>query len=187
MTTQEEPVGKEVATLGGGCFWCLEAVFDGLQGVTAVESGYTGGKIANPTYKQICNGDTGHAEVVRVTFDPAVISFREILTVFFAIHDPTTLNRQGNDVGTQYRSAIFCHTPEQKAAAEKFIVELTAEKIFGGKIVTEVVPAPTFYMAEDYHQEYFANNDSQPYCQFVVAPKVAKFRKKFANRVKKGK
>jgi peptide-methionine (S)-S-oxide reductase len=184
MTTQEAPSGKEVATLGSGCFWCIEAVFDSLQGVSSVESGYTGGKTVNPTYKQICNGDTGHAEVVRVTFDPAVISFREILDVFFTIHDPTTLNRQGNDVGTQYRSAIFYHTPEQKATAEKFIAELTAGKTFGNTIVTEVVPAPTFYVAEDYHQEYFINNGSQPYCQAVVAPKVVKFRSKFAHRIK---
>ena len=175
----------EVATLGGGCFWCLEAVFDKLQGVESVESGYSNGKTVNPTYKQICNGDTGHAEVVRVTFDPGKISFREILVVFFAIHDPTTLNRQGNDAGTQYRSGIYYHTPEQKAVAEKFIAELTAEKVFGDPIVTEVVPAQTFYVAEDYHQEYFVNNGNQPYCQFVVAPKVAKFRKSFADRMKK--
>jgi peptide-methionine (S)-S-oxide reductase len=183
MTTP--PDGKEIATLGGGCFWCLEAVFDNLQGVTAVESGYTGGKNANPTYKQICNGDTGHAEVVRVTFDPDAISFREILEVFFTIHDPTTLNRQGNDAGTQYRSAIFYHSPEQKSTAEQFIAELTTEKAFGSAIVTEVAAAPAFYVAEDYHQEYFVNNGYQPYCQAVVAPKVAKFRKKFAHRVKK--
>ena len=185
MTIQQTPDGKEIATLGGGCFWCLEAVFDGLQGVTAVESGYAGGKTVNPTYKQICNGDTGHAEVVRVTFDPQTISFREILEVFFTIQDPTTLNRQGNDAGTQYRSAIFYQTSEQKMNAEQFIAELTAEKVFGDPIVTEVVAAPTFYVAEDYHQEYFANNSSQPYCQFVVAPKLAKFRKKFADRVKR--
>jgi len=175
---------KEIATLGGGCFWCLEAVFDSLQGVEAVESGYTGGKTANPTYKQVCNGNTGHAEVVRVTFDPDVISYREILEVFFTIHDPTTLNRQGNDAGTQYRSAIFYHSPEQKKIAEQLIAELDAQKAFGAPVVTEVVPAPAFYVAEDYHQEYFANNENQPYCQFVVAPKVAKFRKKFAARVK---
>ena len=174
----------ETATLGGGCFWCLEAVFDNLQGVTAVESGYSNGKTFNPTYRQGCNGDTGHAEVVRVTFDPNTISFREILEVFFTIHDPTTLNRQGNDSGTQYRSAIFYHTPAQKAAAEQLIAELTSEKVFGDPIVTEIAPAQTFYVAEDYHQEYFVNNSAQPYCQFVVAPKVAKFRKKFAHRMK---
>ncbi len=155
-------------------------MFDNLQGVSSVESGYTGGKTANPTYKQICNGDTGHAEVVRITFDPKTISFREILEVFFTIHDPTTLNRQGNDAGTQYRSAIFYHSPGQKSTAEQLIAELTAEKVFGDKIVTEVAAAPAFYVAEDYHQEYFANNRHQPYCQAVVAPKVAKFRKKFA-------
>jgi peptide-methionine (S)-S-oxide reductase len=184
MTTQQAPTGAEVATLGAGCFWCIEAVFDSLQGVSSVESGYTGGNTVNPTYMQICNDDTGHAEVVRVTFDPAVISFREILAVFFAIHDPTTLNRQGNDVGTQYRSAIFYHTPAQQEAAEKFIAGMTAEKLFSGRIVTEVVPAPRFYVAEDDHQEYFANNGGQPYCQAVVAPKVAKFRTKFADRIK---
>jgi peptide-methionine (S)-S-oxide reductase len=181
----QPPAGKEIATLGGGCFWCLEAVFDRLQGVESVESGYTGGKIANPTYQQVCNGDTGHAEVVRVTFNPNLISFREILEVFFAIHDPTTLNRQGNDAGTQYRSAIFYHSPQQKAAAEQVIKDLTAQKAFSDPIVTEVTPMQTFYVAEDYHQEYFANNSYQPYCQFVVAPKVAKFRKNFATKVKK--
>ncbi len=180
----QPPAGKEIATLGGGCFWCLEAVFDGLQGVESVESGYTGGKVENPTYEQVCNGDTGHAEVVRVTFDPGKISFREILEVFFAIHDPTTLNFQGNDAGTQYRSAIYFHSPGQQAAAGQLIAELTAEKAFGGPIVTEVTPAQTFYVAESYHQEYFANNSRQPYCQSVVAPKVAKFRKKFAAKVK---
>jgi peptide-methionine (S)-S-oxide reductase len=185
MNTQHTPAGKVVATLGGGCFWCLEAVFDGLRGVESVESGYTGGTAANPTYEQVCNGDTGHAEVVRVTFDPQAISFREILEVFFAIHDPTTLNRQGNDAGTQYRSAIFYHSPAQQAAAEQLIKELTAHKAYAHPIVTELAPAQTFYVAEDHHQEYFANNSHQPYCQFVVAPKVAKFRQKFAHRVKK--
>ncbi len=185
MTMQPAQAGKEVATLGGGCFWCLEAVFDNLRGVESVESGYTGGKLANPTYQQVCGGDTGHAEVVRVTFDPQAISFREILEVFFAIHDPTTLNRQGNDAGTQYRSAIFFHTPGQQAAAEQVIAELTTAKAYSDPIVTEVAPAQTFYVAEDYHQEYFLNNAYQPYCQYVVAPKVAKFRQKFARRVKK--
>ena len=174
----------ETATLGGGCFWCLEAVFDNLQGVVSVESGYSNGKIVNPTYQQVCGGDTGHAEVVRVNFDPAKITFREILEVFFTIHDPTTLNSQGNDFGTQYRSAIFYNSPGQKATAEQLIAELTAKKAFGAPIVTEVAPAQTFYAAEDYHQEYFANNSAQPYCQYVVAPKMAKFRKKFANRLK---
>jgi len=174
----------ETATLGGGCFWCLEAVFDNLQGVVSVESGYSNGKAVNPTYQQVCSGDTGHAEVVRVNFDPGKIAFREILEVFFAIHDPTTLNSQGNDFGTQYRSAIFYNSPGQKATAEQLIAELTAKKAFGAPIVTEVAPAQTFYAAEDYHQEYFANNSAQPYCQYVVAPKMAKFRKKFANRLK---
>jgi peptide-methionine (S)-S-oxide reductase len=174
----------EIATVGGGCFWCLEAVFDSLQGVIAVESGYSNGKTINPTYKQVCNGDTGHAEVVRITFDPKVISYNEILDVFFTIHDPTTLNQQGNDVGTQYRSAIFYHSAEQKDAAEKVISELTSQKAFNSPIVTEIAPAQVFYVAENYHQEYFENNGEQPYCQFVVAPKVAKFRKKFAGRLK---
>lgn len=175
----------ETATLGGGCFWCLEAVYDDLQGVSAVESGYTGGQVVNPTYQQVCDGNTGHAEVVRVTFDPQVISFREILEVFFVIHDPTTLNRQGNDAGTQYRSAIYYHSTAQQAVAAQLIAELTAEKVFGDPIVTEVVAAPVFYVAEDYHQEYFARNSRQQYCQFVVAPKLAKFRQKFAARVKR--
>ena len=174
----------ESATLGGGCFWCLEAVFDNLQGVVSVESGYSNGKTVNPTYQQVCSGDTGHAEVVRVNFDPGKITFREILEVFFTIHDPTTLNSQGNDFGTQYRSAIFYNSPGQKATAEQLIAEMTAKKAFGAPIVTEIAPAQTFYAAEDYHQEYFVNNSAQPYCQYVVAPKLAKFRKKFANRMK---
>jgi len=174
----------ETATLGGGCFWCLEAVFDNLQGVVSVESGYANGKTVNPTYQQVCSGDTGHAEVVRVNFDPGKITFREILEVFFTIHDPTTLNSQGNDFGTQYRSAIFYNSPGQKATAEQLIAEMTAKKAFGAPIVTEIAPAQTFYAAEDYHQEYFVNNSAQPYCQYVVAPKLAKFRKKFANRMK---
>ena len=184
MATETMPPGKEIATLGGGCFWCLEAVFDRLQGVESVESGYTGGKVVDPTYEQVCNGNTGHAEVVRVTFDPAVIGFRELLGVFFTIHDPTTPNRQGNDVGTQYRSAIFYHTDAQKTAAEQLIADLNREKAFGAPVVTEVTPAPTFYGAEGYHQRYFENNASQPYCQLVVAPKVAKLRKNFAERLK---
>lgn len=177
--------GREIATLGGGCFWCLEAVYDGLQGVLAVESGYSGGQTENPTYEDICGGDTGHAEVVRVTFDPAVISYRDILDVFFTIHDPTTLNAQGNDVGTQYRSVIFFHTPEQQAAAEAAIGQLAGARAYANPIVTQVVPAPKFYEAEQYHQEYFERNPRQPYCQYVVSPKVAKFRQKFAGRLKK--
>ncbi len=184
-STTTFPAGKEVATLAGGCFWCLEAVFDGMKGVAAVESGYMGGQVANPSYEQVCGGDTGHVEVVRVTFDPAVVSFRELLEVFFVIHDPTTLNRQGNDAGTQYRSAIFYHTPQQKADAESVIARLGAAKLWNGPIVTELAPAAAFYMAEGYHQEYFARNPYQPYCQAVVAPKVAKFRKHFLERLKK--
>jgi peptide-methionine (S)-S-oxide reductase len=184
--TMETPHGKtEVATLAGGCFWCLEAVYDRLEGVISVESGYMGGHTPNPTYKRVCDGDTGHAEVVQVRYDPQTVSYRELLEVFFSIHDPTTLNRQGNDVGTQYRSAIFYHSPGQKAEAEKIIGELEAEKVFRDPIVTEIVPAAEFFMAEGYHQEYFENNPYQPYCQFVVAPKVAKFRQKWAKRLKK--
>ena len=174
----------EIATLAGGCFWCLEAVFDDLQGVSSVESGYMGGSRPNPTYKDVCTGTSGHAEVVQVTFDPTVISYRDLLEIFFAIHDPTTLNRQGNDVGTQYRSAIFYHSDAQKTTAEGLIRELTEERTFGDPIVTEVVPASAFYIAENYHQEYFQNSPRQPYCQFVVAPKLQKFRAKFADRRK---
>lgn len=178
MTTQ-------TATLAGGCFWCIEAVFDQLKGVESVESGYMGGKTPNPTYEDICTGNSGHAEVIRITFEDSVISFRDLLEVFFVIHDPTTLNRQGNDVGTQYRSAIFYHSPEQKADAEAVIRNLDGAKIWNNPIVTEVTPASTFYIAEDYHQEYFARTgDRNPYCSFVVAPKVAKFRKQFIDRLK---
>ncbi|MGQ0580104.1 MAG: peptide-methionine (S)-S-oxide reductase MsrA [Betaproteobacteria bacterium] len=177
--------GMEIATLAGGCFWCLEAVYVRLQGVESVQSGYTGGQRPNPTYEAVCNGNSGHAEVVRVKFDPKVLSYRDLLEVFFVIHDPTTLNRQGNDVGSQYRSAIFYHTPEQKAVAEKILAELTAEKAFADPIVTEVSPAGQFYVAERYHQEYFQTNPNQPYCHYVVAPKVAKFREKFSRRLKK--
>jgi|SRR5579864_208943 peptide-methionine (S)-S-oxide reductase len=177
--------GKEIATLAGGCFWCLEAVYDDLKGVESVESGYMGGKTANPSYESVCSGKTGHAEVVQVAFDPQIVSFREILEVFFVIHDPTTPDRQGNDTGTQYRSAIFYHSPEQKAAAEQVIANLTAEKVYNDRIVTEIVPALTFYVAENYHQEYFRRNPNQPYCSFVVLPKVAKFRKRFIGRLKK--
>ncbi|KPV52782.1 peptide methionine sulfoxide reductase [Kouleothrix aurantiaca] len=175
----------EVATLGGGCFWCLEAVFDELRGVSEVESGYAGGQVANPTYRQVCNGTTGHAEVVQITFDPQAVSFRQLLEVFFTIHDPTTPNRQGADVGTQYRSAIFYHSPEQKAAAEQVIAQINEAGIWDGPVVTEVAPAPTFYRAEDYHQEYYVNNSNQPYCRAVVAPKVAKLRKYFVEQLKK--
>jgi peptide-methionine (S)-S-oxide reductase len=180
----EETVHTEVATLGGGCFWCLEAVFDELRGVEEVVSGYSGGTVPDPTYEQVCRGNTGHAEVVQVTFDPAVVSFREILEVYFSIHDPTTLNRQGADVGTQYRSVVFYHTPEQKRVAEEVITELEEASIWDDPIVTEVTPSGTFYGAENYHQQYFRRNQRQPYCQVVVAPKVAKFRKQHLDRLK---
>jgi len=177
---------NDVATLAGGCFWCLEAVFDQLEGVQSVESGYMGGHRAEPTYEEVCSGSTGHAEVVRVTFDPAVVAYRDLLAVFFTVHDPTTLNRQGNDVGTQYRSAIFFHTPEQEKAAREVVALLSEEKVWANPIVTEIVPAMTFWQAEDYHQEYFERVGSQnPYCSFVVEPKVAKFRKHFFERLKK--
>jgi peptide-methionine (S)-S-oxide reductase len=180
----EDVPRTEVATLGGGCFWCLEAVFEELRGVEKVESGYSGGFVPDPTYERVCTGTTGHAEVVRLTFDPAVVSFREILEVYFSIHDPTTLNRQGADVGTQYRSAIFYHTPEQKRVAEEVIVGLEAAGVWDDPIVTEVTPSSAFYGAEGYHQEYFRRNQEQPYCQVVVAPKVAKFRKQHLDRLK---
>lgn len=177
------PANSETATLGGGCFWCLEAVFQDLKGVISVESGYTGGKTPKPTYREVCSGGTGHAEVVQVTFDPGVATFADVLDIFFAIHDPTTLNRQGNDVGTQYRSAIFYHTPEQKRIAEAKVAELNAS-VFDGRIVTEIAPIAEFFKAEEYHQNYFRDNPAQPYCQFVVSPKVAKFRKQFAAKLK---
>ena len=175
----------QTATLAGGCFWCLEAVYDEIKGVQGVESGYAGGQMDNPTYRAVCNGDTGHAEVVQVHFDLNIVSYRDLLNVFFAIHDPTTLNRQGADVGTQYRSAIFYHDDEQKKTAEELIKDLNAQKIWDRPIVTEVAPLDKFYMAEDYHQEYFARNPYQPYCQVVVAPKVSKFRKHFLEMLKK--
>ena len=175
----------ETATLAGGCFWCLEAVFDEVKGVESVESGYSNGHVVNPTYRAVCNGDTGHAEVIRVKFDPSSISFRDLLNVFFAIHDPTTLNRQGGDVGTQYRSAIFYHSPEQKAVAEQTISELNSQKIWSSPIVTEVAAIYNFSVAEDYHQEYYTRNQDQPYCQAVVAPKVSKFRKHYLELLKK--
>jgi peptide-methionine (S)-S-oxide reductase len=174
----------EVATLGGGCFWCLEAVFVELNGIERVESGYAGGTVPNPSYEAVCAGTTGHAEVVQVTFDSQVISFKEMLQVFFTIHDPTTLNRQGADVGTQYRSAIFYHTPEQQAMAAQVIQELTAAGLWKAPIVTEVVPIPVFYPAEEYHQEFFQRHPEQLYCQFVISPKVAKFRKEFLAKLK---
>lgn len=176
---------RETATLAAGCFWCVEAVFDDLRGVEDVVSGYAGGHTENPNYQEVCSGMTGHAEVIQIKFDPNEISFKEILQVFFAVHDPTTLNRQGHDVGTQYRSAIFYHDEEQKRIAEEVIREVTEEAVYDAPIVTEVSPLDKFYEAENYHQEYFANNPNQPYCAAVVAPKVAKFRQKFLTRLKK--
>lgn len=177
-------MSHETATLAGGCFWCLETVFNRLRGVASAVSGYMGGHTPNPTYQAVCNGDTGHAEVVQVRFDPEVIAFRELLDVFFTIHDPTQIDRQGNDAGTQYRSAIFWHTPGQKAEAEAVIAELNASNRFGAPLVTEVTEASVFHPAEDYHQRYFEQNPQQPYCQFVVAPKVAKAEGKFGGRLK---
>ncbi|MFZ4635201.1 MAG: peptide-methionine (S)-S-oxide reductase MsrA [Saprospiraceae bacterium] len=173
----------EVATLGGGCFWCVEAIYQDLQGVVKVESGYTGGHVSNPTYSQICDGNTGHAEVIQVTFDPQVVTYREIVEIFFTVHDPTTLNRQGNDVGTQYRSAIFYHTPEQQAIAED-VKNGVAKDIWDDPIVTEITPLSTYYPAEAYHQNYFKTNPYQSYCSFVIAPKVKKFRAQYAARLK---
>jgi peptide-methionine (S)-S-oxide reductase len=174
------------AVLGGGCFWCLDAVFRELAGVRSVESGYAGGRVPDPTYEAVCGGDTGHAEVVRVAFDPSVLSYRDLLRVFFTIHDPTTRNRQGNDVGTQYRSVIFCSSPVQRADAEAVVAELTAEGLWRDPVVTEIAGSAPFYPAETYHQDYFSRNGNQPYCAYVVAPKVAKFRKAFRERLKAG-
>ena len=175
---------REITTLGGGCFWCLEAVYDQLKGIEDVVSGYTGGRVSHPSYELVCTGTTGHAEVVQVTFDPDVASFRDILQVFFTIHDPTTLNRQGADVGTQYRSAIFYHSLEQKATAEAVIAEINAAQLWDNPIVTEVTPLEVFFPAEDYHQEYFVHNPNQGYCRVVIAPKVAKFRKQYLEQLK---
>ena len=186
LQTHDQPLdnGQDVATLGGGCFWCIEAVFQHVQGVAAVESGYMGGKHPNPSYEAVCTGVTGHAEVVQVTFDPTVIAYREILEIFFAVHDPTTLNRQGNDVGTQYRSVIFYHSPDQATAAKETIAALTANNVFDSPIVTEVSPAQPFYPAEAYHQDYFVRNPTQPYCAYLIAPKLAKFRRQFVSKLK---
>ncbi len=174
----------ETATLAAGCFWCVEAVFDDLKGVEDVVSGYSGGHKDNPTYQEVCSESTGHAEVVQIRFDPADLSFDDLLRVYFTVHDPTQLNRQGNDIGTSYRSAIFYHSEEQRKTAEQVIAEITTEGIYDRPIVTEVTPYNNFWPAEDYHQEYFANNPNQPYCSAVVAPKVAKFRQKFVSRLK---
>jgi len=176
---------REIATLAGGCFWCLEAVYLELRGVLGVQSGYAGGHVPHPSYELVCTGSTGHAEVVQVTFDPDEISYRELLDVFFTIHDPTTLNRQGNDVGTQYRSAVFYHSPEQQATVEQAIAELAAEKVWDDPIVTEVVPFTEFYPAEEYHRDYFRLHPEQAYCRAVIAPKVAKARKAFFERLKR--
>jgi peptide-methionine (S)-S-oxide reductase len=175
---------NDIATLGGGCFWCLDPIYAELVGVEKVEAGYSGGETKDPTYQQICTGTTGHAEVVQVTFDPQVITYEEILKIFFTIHDPTTLNRQGADVGTQYRSVIFYHNAEQKETAEWVIQEIEREGIWNNPIVTQIVPFEEFYVAEDYHQDYFTNNPGQGYCRVVIAPKVAKFRKNFAEKLK---
>ena len=182
--TQPARSGRDVATLAGGCFWCLEAVYDQVLGVESVESGYLGGTTEDPTYEAVCSGQTGHAEAVRITFDPKTVSYQELLEIFFVIHDPTTLNRQGNDIGTQYRSAIFYHSPEQRQIAEAVIDSITKQQLYERPIVTEVVPAAPWYEAEAYHQEYFARNPFQGYCQFVVGPKVAKFRKQFSSRLR---
>ncbi len=175
----------EVATLGGGCFWCIEAIYSELKGVVKAESGYAGGSVPNPTYEDVCTDETGHAEVVQITFDPKIISYREILQVFFTVHDPTTLNRQGADAGTQYRSVIFYHDAEQKKIAEEVMGEINSKKIWGKPTVTQLEPLDKFYPAEDYHQNYFKNNPYQGYCQAVIAPKVSKFRKQYFDKLKK--
>jgi peptide-methionine (S)-S-oxide reductase len=176
---------KETATLGGGCFWCMEAVFDNLKGVVSAESGYSGGAVQNPTYEQVCTGKTGHAEVVQIAFDPTVISYEDILRIFFTVHDPTTLNRQGDDVGTQYRSVIFYYDEKQKRIAENVVEEIKSENIWDDPIVTELSPFKSFYKAENYHQEYFSKNPNQPYCRIVIAPKVAEFRKMYQDKLKR--
>ena len=174
----------DIATLAGGCFWCLEAVYDQVNGVRSVESGYIGGQVDAPTYEQVCGGHTGHAEAVRITFDPRLVTYRDLLNVFFVIHDPTTRNRQGNDIGTQYRSGIFYHSPEQQQIAQEVIAAVTREGVYPNPIVTEVVPASQWYEAEAYHQEYFARNPFEGYCAYVVGPKVAKFRQRFSPLMK---
>jgi peptide-methionine (S)-S-oxide reductase len=184
QTASSERKEFSIATVAGGCFWCLEAVYDQMKGVVAVESGYIGGTVDHPTYEAVCSGRTGHAEAVRITFDPTVVSYHELLEVFFVIHDPTTLNRQGHDVGTQYRSAVFFHGLEQKRIAEEVIAAVTREKLYANPIVTEITSAGTWYEAEPYHQEYFARNPFQGYCTAVVGPKVVKFRKQFASKLK---
>jgi peptide-methionine (S)-S-oxide reductase len=182
-SNQTSPLKLETATFAGGCFWCVEAIFQNLQGVASVVSGYTGGSVENPTYEQVCSGSTGHAEAIQITFDPAKISYKELLEVFWQTHDPTTLNRQGNDTGTQYRSAIFYHSDQQRQTAALYKKELGAAKIWGSPIVTEIVPFKKFYKAEDYHQNYYRQNAGQPYCRFVITPKVEKFRKVFEKKL----
>ena len=187
QSTQNQPANQAsqaIATLAGGCFWCVEAVFENVRGVSKVESGFAGGVMLNPTYRQVCSGESGHAEVIQVTFDPSIVSYEELLLVFFTVHDPTTRNRQGADVGTQYRSAVFYHDAAQKAVAEQVIARLTAECLWPNPIVTEVAPFDAFYIAEAYHQQYYRKNANQPYCQIVIAPKVTKFRKAYAYLLK---
>lgn len=184
-TDDAVPPGREVATVAGGCFWCTEAIFTELKGVDKVVSGYSGGHVPNPSYREVCGGGTGHAEAINVTFDPSVVSYKDLVRIFLTTHDPTTLNRQGADVGTQYRSAIFTHNEKQKIAAEEAIKEVERERIWPGRIVTEVTPFSNFYPAEDYHQDYYAQNPNQGYCQVVIAPKVLKFREKYRDRLKK--
>ena len=174
----------ETATLGGGCFWCLEAIYKELKGVLSVESGYAGGHVQNPTYKQVCTGNTGHAEVVQIQYNPTIITFKDLLNVFFTIHDPTTLNRQGADIGTQYRSVIFYHNETQRKIGESSIKELEQKNLWENPIVTEITPFQMFFRAEDYHQDYYINNSNQPYCQVVIAPKISKFRKKFLDQLR---
>lgn len=184
QTTNKMDQNKEIATLGAGCFWCVEAIFQSLKGVDEVVSGYSGGKVINPSYKEVCTGNTGHAEVVQITFDPKVVSFKELLEIFFQTHNPTTLNRQGGDVGTQYRSAIFYHSDEQKKVAEEVIKALNESKAFDDPIVTEITPYTNFFKAENYHQDYFNLNGEQPYCNMVIKPKVEKFQKVFKDKLK---
>nr|PZN51444.1 MAG: peptide-methionine (S)-S-oxide reductase [Bacteroidota bacterium] len=184
MSNQPIPEGSQLATFGSGCFWCTEAIFLDVKGVLKVQSGYSGGTVENPTYKQVCTGTTGHAEVVQITYDPSVITYDELLEIFWHTHDPTTLNRQGNDVGTQYRSVIFYHNEEQRKLAEHYKQRLNEENVFGKPVVTEISPFKAFYVAEDYHQNYYALNSNAPYCTFVIQPKVEKFRKVFANKLK---
>jgi peptide-methionine (S)-S-oxide reductase len=187
MSNQPIPEGSQLATFGSGCFWCTEAIFLDVKGVLKVQSGYSGGTVPNPTYKQVCTGTTGHAEVVQITYDPSVITYDELLEIFWHTHDPTTLNRQGNDVGTQYRSVIFYHNEDQRKRAEYYKQKLNEERVYDNPVVTEIVPFKAFYVAEDYHQNYYALNSNAPYCTFVIQPKVEKFKKVFADKLKTAK